>query len=93
MLQMRNSSTRNAEVAGFSRGLGKTSARTMTSMKHHGALLATFAIALVAPVVYVVAAIAGWIDWAAGLPAAAVAPFLAWTCAIRINELTRSPTR
>jgi hypothetical protein len=66
---------------------------TMTDTKRCGVLLATFAISLLTPVAYFVAVVAGWIDWAGGLPAAVVAMFLAWTCAIRINGLACSASR
>jgi hypothetical protein len=44
-------------------------------------------------VAYLVAAVGGWIDWAAGLPAAVLALFIAWTSAIRLNERTCSTSR
>jgi hypothetical protein len=71
-----------------------SSEKPMTNMKkRYDVLLATFAISLLAPVAYCVAAVAGWMDWAAGLPAAVLALFVAWTSAIRINELTCSAAR
>jgi hypothetical protein len=92
-------------IAGFAGGLGAGAANSradepkeiagmlMTSPKRDVPFLATFAMALLALVAYLVVAVGGWIDWAAGLPAAVLALFIAWTSAIRINERTCSTSR
>lgn len=96
----RHSGTEDVLIAGYApsrderlRESPDPSEKPMTNMKGYDVLLAIFAISLLAPVAYCVAAVAGWMDWAAGLPAAVLALFVAWTSAIRINDLTCSASR
>ena len=49
-------------------------------------LLATFAVGLLLPVGYLIAAVVGWINWLAWLPVALSTAFIAWLSAIRVNE-------
>jgi hypothetical protein len=46
-----------------------------------------FSGALVLLAAYATAAIAGWVDWAAWLPAVLSAGFVAWSAAIRIKRV------
>ena len=52
-------------------------------------LCITFLLALLVPVSYIVAAVAGWIDWLVWSPIFVTSLSIAWLCACLINSMER----
>ena len=67
---------------------GSMSTATSSTSSANWAVMGIFVGAMLLPVAYVVAAVGGWIDWAAWMPVALSLGFTAWGAASRINRGT-----